>query len=921
MTNFGVSDDGRKIFASHSSHSNSNYINTPANVNPVRENSSNGVNVWPAGRSLGAGWTKVIYLKVGDEIAVQDGETIAWQKIQSIEYAGYEQVWDIEVENTHNFVANGIIAHNTYISGNVGIGTTNPSSFALEVAGNLGPEATNTRNLGSASRYFNTIYVNNIVGSGALGYWNRTGTVLSPATAGDIVNVGDGTVALPAYSFTNDTDSGLYRIASDKIALATGATARIAIDATGNVGIGTTGPGAALDVNSGAVGLVANFNSTHASGGYIRFQNSGSAVGDVGTGGQILSGGAAADFGINVRGANNIVFGINTAEKVRINSSGNVGIGTTGPQATLHIIGSELIGSYNAGIANAGKLQVNQSADTSSGGIALANTVGNDTSRIWIDGLNGLKIWAGGAGTSPLLLYSGDFTLNQNSIVPFTSVSSGAVVNTLYLKQGNVGIGTTGPGEKLDIAGGLRVRGAASNPVGADYGRLNIDTDSSDIARFRITGANNGVYGQYQFIAQKGDASDPLTRMVISTAGNVGIGTVSPGSKLAVSGNAVIGSGYATSAGPTDGLAIQGNVGIGTTGPGAKLEVAGDFIVGNGTNDFLTITSGGAFTFDNTAAEGDVTFNMDYGNNFNVNLEPSGGTPYFNVSGIGGSALLRVTNAGNVGIGTTGPANKLTVSGNADITGWLGIGTTSASGANKLEVKGSSTSGLDYISTVMNSAGEHLATVFDEDNNLWIYRASGTARPIAFSMTGTEAMRITTAGNVGIGTTGPQSLLSLVQSANSTVGVSVYNSNVGASAMAAYYLRNITSGSETAYGAYLGLDTGNNLNLFNQFGNDLIFGTNNAEKVRIKSNGNVGIGTTGPVSKLHIHGNYTNDGTGGFMLDATDTSDPEKYVLRINPYVVGGGQVGYQFQTKSFNGGTNVPLAFDGYGNVGIGTT
>lgn len=84
--------------------------------------------------------------------------------------------------------------------------------------------------------------------------------------------------------------------------------------------------------------------------------------------------------------------------------------------------------------------------------------------------------------------------------------------------------------------------------------------------------------------------------------------------------------------------------------------------------------------------------------------------------------------------------------------------------------------------------------------------------------------------------------------------------------------------------------------------------------------GNVGMGTTNPVSKLHIHGNYTNDGSGGFMLDATDSTDPEKYVLRINPFVVGTNMVGYQFQTKSSIGGTQVPLTFDNAGKVGIGT-
>jgi hypothetical protein len=87
----------------------------------------------------------------------------------------------------------------------------------------------------------------------------------------------------------------------------------------------------------------------------------------------------------------------------------------------------------------------------------------------------------------------------------------------------------------------------------------------------------------------------------------------------------------------------------------------------------------------------------------------------------------------------------------------------------------------------------------------------------------------------------------------------------------------------------------------------------------VANNGSVGIGTTSPVSKLHVHGDYSGDGTGGFALDAADDGNPEKYVLKIIPFVLGGNRVGYRFQTKSAGGGTNVPLTFDNAGNVGIG--
>ena len=51
-----------------------------------------------------------------------------------------------------------------------------------------------------------------------------------------------------------------------------------------------------------------------------------------------------------------------------------------------------------------------------------------------------------------------DFTLTNNSVSAFTSVNTGAIVNTLYLKAGNVGIGTTGPGALLEI-------GASATPL------------------------------------------------------------------------------------------------------------------------------------------------------------------------------------------------------------------------------------------------------------------------------------------------------------------------------------------------------------------------------------------------------------------------------------------------------------------------
>ena len=68
-------------------------------------------------------WKRVTELKTGVKIAIEKDGKLDWDEIVSVAKVGRERVYDIEVEGTHNFVGNGILAHNTYISGDVGVGT------------------------------------------------------------------------------------------------------------------------------------------------------------------------------------------------------------------------------------------------------------------------------------------------------------------------------------------------------------------------------------------------------------------------------------------------------------------------------------------------------------------------------------------------------------------------------------------------------------------------------------------------------------------------------------------------------------------------------------------------------------------------------------------------------------------------------
>ena len=217
--------------------------------------------------------------------------------------------------------------------------------------------------------------------------------------------------------------------------------------------------------------------------------------------------------------------------------------------------------------------------------------------------------------------------------------------------SGNVGIGTTSPAEKIDVQGNIKLRGTNNLTIGS----------TSDGGNFSLS---SGIRG-FNFANNNGD----LVR--IDGDGKVGIGTTSPDEKLRVDGNIksagdFIGSalklGFAGSANITtndtnEDLLINpngsgdilmqttstGNVGIGTTSPSEKLHVDGN-IRTNSTQgyygSFLQAISSTGLKIGNDDFSGYAFFHND----------------------------------GNVGISTTSPAEKLTVSGAANITGKFAVG-------------------------------------------------------------------------------------------------------------------------------------------------------------------------------------------------------------------------------------------------------
>jgi hypothetical protein len=173
--------------------------------------------------------------------------------------------------------------------------------------------------------------------------------------------------------------------------------------------------------------------------------------------------------------------------------------------------------------------------------------------------------------------------------------------------SGNVGIGTASPGARLEVFGGgvdsvdLLVNGRLRS--NSDEGGLWVSTD-----RF-IGGIGNGV----------GFWSGNAWRLLVLPSGNVGIGTATPGTNLAVAGT----------------TSLIGNVGIGTASPASALHV----------------TKGKALRIDGGTSADDNAAYFSFGGNGAFNIDAVGTT----------GGRFTVQNSGNVGIGTNSPSSLLHV--------------------------------------------------------------------------------------------------------------------------------------------------------------------------------------------------------------------------------------------------------------------
>ena len=490
-----------------------------------------------------------------------------------------------------------------------------------------------------------------------------------------------------------------------------------------------------------------------------------------------------------------------------LNATG-LGIGTTSPRVKLHVNGT------NASVGTIGTPK-NDWYTTAYNGIQIA-----DGTTLWgragdshFSGNYYVSTLGSGGGAQDTYinsLYAHDFWLdNSSGSLKYRNAVSGTAGNSVsfstrfvVLNNGNFGIGTTTPSFKLDVQGTggprIRVKETTDNTLNA---LVEVENSSGNAGMLGVGGSNRtDILDNKGFVlAQTG-----LDGLVLLTEGSDPI---------------IFATGGVATSNEKMRITNSGDVGIGTDSPNGKLTIVEVQAANKGDFDFQQIVYNGAWSQNvdglaaiqwsdgigssNTIGRIGVTYTGSQGEFQIKDLYYGGYAGSGKVFAVRGDGRAYFT--GNVGIGTTSPISKFTVTG-TDNTNQANIGHSTQSVF--IKVNGTN---VDYNSSG-NFGGSH-----------------------TFSTGNTERIRITSAGT-----------LLLRSGAFPTNQDAPFLYRIGGGSLA------IGSATETGSGAHVALYT------------------NSLERMRIDSSGNVGIGVTGPGNKLSVGGSVrVNDSGNGKMFFGT----------------------------------------------------
>ena len=584
-----------------------------------------------------------------------------------------------------------------------------------------------------------------------------------------------------------------------------------------------------------------------------------------------------------------------------INTSGNVGIGTTSPISLLHLEGGNadirMISSANYGgqirgfnSASVGGLvfeeinngTVTETLRTKSGNVGIGTTTPAQTFVVYgsggapassgtgavgvvrfTDSLSGISLDMGSPNSSPYpFIFQAHNPTNQATNYPLSFNPNG----------GNVGIGTTSPSSLLQVYGDTKSMGM-DFPTATSYSYFAFKERNVEKSTIQQVGSNFATAGR------RGDleleATGDITLQV--TDGNVGIGTTTPSKQFVVgTGDMQIGTnnkflyGVNTLNVPKRLIGLDNsnniliaadseNVVIGANGSAISIPVTSKFYLDGGSNTYITessadniqIATGGttALTINSFQNLGigttSPTFKLDVAGSGYISSNLFVGGAITATSTLNVTGLATFVSASTTNIGSTGSAYFATSGGN------VGVGTTTpdttfsiTSASDTFQRINSSNAGGDSRLIFSNYAdgNQEYQMGRDDDGIFRLYRAAGTK----FSLDTSDNFYFS--GNVGIGTTTPAWLTQIAGTRPSLA------------------LSDTSSGTNTKH--FLLSNNGGNLYIGTSTD---AYATSTPAALTILNNGNVGVGTAVPGSKLDV---FSGSGASAFQVSGTSTLSP-----------------------------------------------
>lgn len=499
---------------------------------------------------------------------------------------------------------------------------------------------------------------------------------------------------------------------------------------------------------------------------------------------------------------------------------------------------------------------------------------------------------------------------NQGTNIVFnTTIPGGGGVRSEKMRitgAGNVGIGTTTPGGLLTIAAGT---GGSGNNSGGQAPGANIAsafewglqatgdgvTNLRTAVRFETSVGTGGSDSKIGFYTNKYGTSR-AERMTIDPSGNVGIGTASP----------------------QDGLHVLTNSGTNLSALNTGVH-AGVTTIASQDYAYLSLVgkaaAGGSFIdFHDAQSDGDPDFRLKgIGTALQLFSSNNSGT-------LSATPMVSFAGSGNVGIGTTSPAHTLHAVTDDAITNGLTTvasfahstsGTPAAGIGSGISFRAERSDGAvaqaAYIGGVLTNV-----TAGAEDGDLVI----GTQ---VDSSGMTERMRVTSNGNVGIGTTSPAAKLEIMDNAAFGAPTNAYlgfsqgsfdSGTVSGSRIVAYFDNSLNTHKNSGaidFAVENGSATSSASMRFSQLTANTL-----TERMRISTDGNVGIGLVNPSYKLDVLGDVNASGcvrAGGSTLGGTCSSD-ERLKSEIQPFDLGlKALLGISPKTFKYNGLGEHPIS------------